>query len=203
MNKSKLCQQIVERYKAGELEAINELPPVIDGMIYSIIKRYGKNYDKEELYQVSWQAIMTSLTTYDVSRETLFITYVYNSIKWAIMNYIKSEKKHKTEYDEENNCIKVVVSIDKPINLAHTDSICIEDIISGEDNVERQVIKELMTSKVFESFKDYPPKQKQILEMYFNGVPQYIIANELDITYAYVSKTIRLYFENGVSKLDK
>ena len=60
-----------------------------------------------------------------------------------------------------------------------------------------------MTSKVFESFKDYPPKQKQILEMYFNGVPQYIIANELDITYAYVSKTIRLYFENGVSKLDK
>ena len=100
MNKSKLCQQIVERYKSGELEAINELPPVIDGMIYSIIKKYGKNYDKEELYQVSWQAIMTSLTTYDVSRETLFITYVYNSIKWAIMNYIKSEKKHKTEYDE-------------------------------------------------------------------------------------------------------
>lgn len=200
MNKSKVCQRIIEQYKSGDKEVINELPPVIDGMVHSLISKYGKRGDRDELYQVAWKAIMEAIEKYDPDRNTLFITYAYRGIKWAILNYIKSENKHKTEVNTELNHTKMIVHLEKPIKSVYTESIHLSDILPGDDNVERAAILSIMKDELYKSFQNYPPKQQRILELYFEGKPQYEIAHELDITYAYVSKTIHKFFNEEVSK---
>ena len=40
-----MCQQIVEQYKNGNTEVINELPQYINSLIYSLLKPY-KMYAK-------------------------------------------------------------------------------------------------------------------------------------------------------------
>lgn len=200
MNKSKVCQRIIEQYKSGDKEVINELPPVIDGMVHSLITEYGKRGDRDELYQVAWKAIMEAIEKYDPDKNTLFVTYVYRGIKWAILNYIKSENKHKTQVDTKVNQTKIIVYLEKPINSVYTDSIHLSDILPGDDDVERAAILSIMKDELYKSFQSYPPKQQRILELYFEGKPQYEIAHELDITYAYVSKTIHKFFNEEVNK---
>ena len=77
MNKSKVCQRIIEQYKSGDKEVINELPPVIDGMVHSLISKYGKRGDRDELYQVAWKAIMEAIEKYDPDRNTLFSPHLH------------------------------------------------------------------------------------------------------------------------------
>ena len=51
--KANKCQEIIEQYKNGNTQVINELPEYIDGMIYSLLKPYKLYPDRDEMYQVA------------------------------------------------------------------------------------------------------------------------------------------------------
>ena len=81
------CQEIIEQYKNGNTQVINELPEYIDGMIYSLLKPYKLYPDRDEMYQVAWQAIMKCVEHYDPNRGTMFTTFAYPAIKRELRQY--------------------------------------------------------------------------------------------------------------------
>ena len=67
-----------------------------DGLIYSIISKYPKKYDREDLYQVSMLGLIDALKHYDNRIGTKFSSFAYYYIIGEVNKYIR-----------ENSCLKV------------------------------------------------------------------------------------------------
>ena len=67
-----------------------------DGLIYSIISKYPKRYDREDLYQASMVGLIDALKHYNNKYNTKFSTFAYYYIVGEVNKYIR-----------ENNGIKV------------------------------------------------------------------------------------------------
>ena len=66
-----------------------------DGLIYSIISKYPKKYDREDLYQVSMLGLIDALKHYDSSYDTKFSTFAYYYIVGEINKYIRENSSLK------------------------------------------------------------------------------------------------------------
>jgi len=80
-----------------------------DGLIYSIISKYPKKYDREDLYQVSIIGLMDALKHYDNNYNTKFSTFAYYYIVGEVNKYIRensSLKVSKNLVDLKNKIIK-------------------------------------------------------------------------------------------------
>lgn len=80
-----------------------------DGLIYSIISKYPKKYDREDLYQVSMIGLIDALKHYDNNYNTKFSTFAYYYIVGEVNKYIRensSLKVSKNLVDLKNKIIK-------------------------------------------------------------------------------------------------
>lgn len=80
-----------------------------DGLIYSIISKYPKKYDREDLYQVSILGLMDAMKHYNKDYNTKFSTFAYYYIVGEINKYIRensSIKVSKNLIDLKNKIIK-------------------------------------------------------------------------------------------------
>ena len=80
-----------------------------DGLIYSIISKYPKKYDREDLYQVSMIGLMDALKHYNNNYNTKFSTFAYYYIVGEVNKYIRensSLKVSKNLVDLKNKIIK-------------------------------------------------------------------------------------------------
>ncbi len=69
-------------------------------LIYSIINKYSKRFDKEDLYQVAMLGLMDAYSHYQESYDTKFSSFAYYYIIGEVNKYIR-----------ENNSIKVSKSL--------------------------------------------------------------------------------------------
>ena len=80
-----------------------------DGLIYSIISKYPKKYDREDLYQVSIIGLIDALKHYNSNYNTKFSTFAYYYIVGEINKYIRensSLKVSKNLVDLKNKVLK-------------------------------------------------------------------------------------------------
>ena len=80
-----------------------------DGLIYSIISKYPKKYDREDLYQVSMIGLIDALKHYNSNYNTKFSTFAYYYIVGEINKYIRensSLKVSKNLVDLRNKIFK-------------------------------------------------------------------------------------------------
>ena len=80
-----------------------------DGLIYSIISKYPKKYDREDLYQVSMIGLIDALKHYNSNYDTKFSTFAYYYIVGEVNKYIRensSLKVSKNLVDLKNKIIK-------------------------------------------------------------------------------------------------
>lgn len=185
-------QEIVVRYKQGELEAINELPEAIDGMVYSLIKKYRKKCSFEDMYQQAWLIIMRCIEKYDTSSSASFVTYSYKALSNDLINYENRERKNLNKYDKDGNCLRGLISKDADFKGEYGD-LTIEATLADntEWSTEKRVVFEdsipivyAVANKIKNSIR------RKIITDYLLGKRQCDTANELNITYAYVSKAI-------------
>ncbi len=66
-----------------------------EGLIYSIINRYTKYYDYEDLYQVAAMAINKASLNFNPSYNTKFSTYAYTYIVGDVLKYITNSYNFK------------------------------------------------------------------------------------------------------------
>ena len=75
---------------------LNNLIKENEGLIYSIINKYIKYYEKEDLYQVAAIGIIKAYKNYNPNAETKFTTYAYTYILSEVINYVNNSKLIKT-----------------------------------------------------------------------------------------------------------
>ena len=95
-----------------------------DGLIYSIISKYPKKYDREDLYQVSMIGLIDALKHYNSDYDTKFSTFAYYYIVGEINKYIRensSLKVSKNLVDLKNKIIKTKESMNQKLGREATD----------------------------------------------------------------------------------
>ncbi len=66
-----------------------------EGLIYSIINRYPKRYERDDLYQVGMLGLIDAYKHFDRSQETKFSTYAYYYIIGEVNKYIRESSSLK------------------------------------------------------------------------------------------------------------
>ena len=77
---------------------MNEYEEIINttsNLIYHIINKYFKGYEKEDLYQVGVIGVIKAYNNYKEDKSTKFSTYAYKYIYGEIYSYINSNKTLK------------------------------------------------------------------------------------------------------------
>lgn len=191
---SATIQEIVERYKQGEKEAINELPPHMEKMIYSILQPYKRYPDIEDMYQVAWQTIMRCLNKYDAGRGALFTSFVYTAIKRDLWRYRKSVDKHKSNYNGDNVCTMKVMPLEGKMQVTVNGVKVTKqaiDMLVMEDRIDEHTALldlRIILPEILEEIQN--AKVRAIIIDYINEVKQKEIAERYDVSAAYVSKVI-------------
>lgn len=212
MSKGANAQVIIERYLGGDLDAINELVPFMDGMIKSIIKKHGKGWEFEELYQVAWVALMRCLKSYDINKGVLFTSFSYTAIERDIMQYKKKASKHRSQYDKEGNCTRILVSLDG--HIANNSSkkmggdcvgITLGDIIVDDKvDIEAQIVEKELKPLVIAYANMIDNSNQQFIVMnYLAGAKQNWIAEQLQVSCGYVSRVISEFCSSCKKELNK
>ena len=78
------------------------------GLICSIINKYTKYYDFEDLYQVSIIGIMKAYQNYDATRNVKFTTYMYKHILGEVFAFVKGSNFIKTSREYQKLYKKIL-----------------------------------------------------------------------------------------------
>lgn len=118
------------------------------GLIYSIINKYTKYYEFDDLYQVSIIGIMKAYQNYDPSKNVKLTTYIYKYILGEVMAFVNSSRMIKTSREYHRLYKKILEArtvltqklMKEPTTyeLAHfleIDEALINDVIRCQDRV--------------------------------------------------------------------
>ncbi len=84
---------------------MNQLTEIIlsnENLIYSVINKYGKYYDFDDLYQVGVMGIIKAYNNYKSDMNTKFTSYAYSYIFGEIIKYINDNKCFKISKENRN-----------------------------------------------------------------------------------------------------
>lgn len=70
-----------------------------ENLVYSIINRYSKYFDKEDLYQVGMMGLSKAYKNFDSAANTKFSTYAFLYIKGEVLKYVRENKTIKVSKD--------------------------------------------------------------------------------------------------------
>lgn len=203
---SGMCQAIVERYLDGDTNAINDLVPHIEGMIKRIIVKYYHGVEFMDMYQAAWVAVMKCIHNYNRDCGVKFTTYAYRAIENEMILYVNSQNKHKSKYDDDGNCLRGFIPLESQVSNKLYDGtyLAVKDTIPDTtQDIERESIIALSTPIIHEIAASFTnEKQKFMLLKYLQGMPQQEIAEELSVTPAYVSNTIKVFNKKCQTKLN-
>ena len=81
-----------------------------ENLVYSIVHKYGRKYDTDDLYQVGMLGLVEARNNFDESLDVKFSTYAYYYILGEITKYIRESKSLKISKD--------MIKLNKSINSA-------------------------------------------------------------------------------------
>lgn len=126
-----------------------EIIKVNNGLIYMIINKYFKGYDKEDLYQVGVIGVIKAYNNYKRDHNTKFSTYAFKYIYGEMYSYINNIKciKISNEYNAlykriktANNILSQKLMKEPSINelsmFLEVDSSIIEMVINSMNKVD-------------------------------------------------------------------
>ena len=201
------CQEIIEQYKNGNTQVINELPEYIDGMIYSLLKPYKLYPDRDEMYQVAWQAIMKCVEHYDPSRGTMFTTFAYPAIKRELRQYRQRIDKHNKYKVENGENVHKVLPLDAYVqvkNCGNTRYVSLSNLLVSDCHVEDSAFINELRRVILEQLNTYDnEKQKAIIADYLYGIKGKYIAYQYNVSPPYVSRVVRDFFNKVKNEISK
>lgn len=182
-----------------------------DGLIYSIISKYPKKYDREDLYQVSMLGLIDALKHYDNNYNTKFSTFAYYYIVGEINKYIRensSLKVSKNLVDLKNKILKTKEIISQKLGreatnlevslyleidenlvneaLSYDDVTSLEDSqfeISSYDNTSAEILD------LKNELDELSEKEKELIySRYYEGLTQSETSKLLGISQVQVSR---------------
>ena len=161
---------------------MNQLTEIIlsnENLIYSVINKYGKYYDFDDLYQVGVMGIIKAYNNYKSDMNTKFTSYAYSYIFGEIIKYINDNKCFKISKESRNlykkiNEAKTLLTqklMKEPSNyelslFLEVDEKLIDEVINMNqtiDSLDREIMED--GKKVF--LYDLVGKEENILDNMF------------------------------------
>ncbi|MBR2679085.1 MAG: sigma-70 family RNA polymerase sigma factor [Bacilli bacterium] len=183
-----------------------------DGLLYSIINKYPKRFDHDDLYQVAMLGLIDAYKHYDKSLNTKFSTYAYYYIIGEVNKYIRessSLKVSKSLIDLNKKIIKVKemmtqklgrnpsnleisLYLDVPENLIEEAILANNEVESIEDNYNDNMVYDDTSPTILdlrsEIEKLSPEEQKLLKIRYYNEFTQMETSNILGMSQVQVSR---------------
>lgn len=216
MNFISSCVELVEvkknlDYIICERRIMEELLDY-EGLIYSIINKYPRRFDRDDLYQVGMLGLIDAYKHFDKSQDTKFSTYAYYYILGEVNKYIRNScslKVSKELIDLKKKIIKardimtqrlgrepsdseVALFLDVEEDVIHqamlaTDEVC--SIDEGYDTLKSfdDTSPEVLDLK--EEIARLPKNERDLIcARYFNELTQNETSNLLGISQVQVSR---------------
>ncbi len=162
-------QDLVEKAKNGDRGSMAQLIQKMQPLIYSAIRRYGRDGDREDLYQEACVILIESVYNYEPDRGVPFLHYIKSRIYYGIFNRTKNNIHH--------------ISIHQPLEDGEADTL--EDIIEDpKAQLEQKVIEQDEIDRLRSALDHLSPKQRQVIELhYFAGMTLKDIAKARGVHY--------------------
>ena len=183
-----------------------------EGLIYSIISKYSKRYDRDDLYQVGMIGLIDAYNHFDQSLGTKFSTFAYYYIVGEVNKYIRESSSLKVSKDLIELNKKIInareLMIQKlgrePTNLEISLYLDIEESMIDNALLATGEVESIDAS--FDQFKSYDDTSAEVLDLrneiskldeyekklivdrYFNEMTQSEISKELGISQVQVSR---------------
>ena len=197
-----------------------------EGMLYSIINKYPKRFDREDLYQVAMIGLIDAYKHYDKKFDTKFSTYAYYYIVGEVNKYIRessSLKISKNLIDLNKKIIKVKDAMTQKLGREPTNleislflEVAEEDINQaiiacgevssidgtyedrGYDNIPPVEVLDLR-----EELENLPEEEKNlILARYYEDLTQSEASSVLAMSQVQVSRNEKKILQKLKSRLD-
>jgi len=162
-------QQLVEEAKKGDKEAMIQIIENIKPLIYSAIGKYGRGYDREDLYQEACLILVESVCSFDPGRGVPFLSYIKSRIYYGIFNKTRNKAYH--------------LSIDVPLNEGGDETL--GDILEDPHaRFEEEIFAREDKERLIAALNRLSPKQRQVIELYyFSGMKLREIAKMRNVHY--------------------
>lgn len=156
-----------------------------ESLIYSVVNRYSRYFDKDDLYQVAVIGLINAYKNYKEDKETKFSSYAYFYITGEVKKYLR-----------ESNTLKISKDLIKLNELIEKTSIYLCQKLNREPSVEElarflevdsKVIVDAINSKVFVESLD---------EVDFNETCLYNKVSSIEKNYDSEILDLRIALEN-------
>lgn len=169
-----MFNEMVEKAKSGDKEALEEIIERLQPLLVSSIKRYyNKSDEYEDLMQDGNLKIIESINDYDKDKGVNFLGFIKFNIKYLYLD------KHKERFHQ---------SLNQQIGDGETELI---DLLVGEEiDFLENIIKVEERKDLIKALKKLTERQREIIQLYY-GENMSIgdIANELGLAYRTVVNT--------------
>lgn len=178
--KEMTCSEVYEQFK-------NFIFKTAHGFLNS-----GDNLD--DLIQVANIGLVKAFNLYKFEYENLFLTYLAIVVNSQLLMHIRKLKKRKSEMSLDD-CL----CIDNDGN-----SLTLSDVIKEPKDCEEIAIAKITNTEIKTYIGELNPRYRRILELfYFNNTPQNIIAKELNLSQAYISRLLKRALKTLKNKYER
>lgn len=183
-----------------------------DGLIYKIISKYPKRYDRDDLYQVGMLGLIDAYKHYNSSYDTKFSTFAYYYIVGEVNKYIRENSSIKVSRNlielkkKILNCKEVMTQklgrmptnleislyLDVSEELIDNALIATDEVASIDDNINMVKYYDETSPDVLdlkgEIDKLSPDERKLIYARYYEELTQNETSNILGMSQVQVSR---------------
>lgn len=209
VSKTELLEREARAYIKGDVDAVNRIHPLIDGMVWDLAHKYGKGnkVNVEEYHQLGWCGVMKALHNYnpDNKKGAKFITFSYLCASQAIVQGWRQNKKHESEYNVDNEPVRVISSLDAHVT---DDGLTLGEYIPSDDEpLDEYAIEVWEKEFVRQQLAQATPEIREIVRLTILGIPQGEISKTVGMPQSSVSRKYRQFirkcqrvYKTGVDK---
>ncbi len=177
--------ELLKKYKNGDLKAKNTIIEHNLRLVAHIIKKYSSNQsEQDDLISIGTIGLIKAVNTFDENKGIKLATYASKCIENEILMYFRSQKKVSQD-----------ISINEPIDTdSEGNPLTLMDIISIEDTIADEIDEKIMIKKLYGFIEEFKDEREKMIIVYRYGlygtVPmtQIEIAKKLNISRSYVSR---------------
>ena len=183
-----------------------------EGLIYSIISKYSKRYERDDLYQVGMIGLIDAYNHFDQSLGTKFSTFAYYYIVGEVNKYIRESSSLKVskelidlnkriinarelmiqKLEREPSNLEIALYLDVDENMIDSALLATGEVESIDATYEEFKSYDNTSCDVLdlreELSKPNDYEKKLIVDRYFNEMTQSEISKKLGISQVQVSR---------------
>jgi len=154
-------------------------------LIYHVLKQLKMYHLKDDYYDIGMIGLVKA-TKYFSQDKAKFTTYACRCIRNEILIELRKQTSCKRKAE--------IISLNKVVFNGEDNEITLADMISSEENIENDLIKEEQLTKLYEMINNLEYKDREIIKDYYGlertKKNQTYIADKYKLSQAQVSRKI-------------